>query len=140
VYPRPSGDQTRSVERFELVEVGVVHHPGQHVPGVEGRLEVVGHDPEQFFGVVAGRCRLLRGGPPFAPVQAAHDPSSDADGVGFVAGQVIGQTGGAGVHGRPTQRFVVGLLAVAIFTNGGPPRNTFDRPSTITTWSDMPGT
>ncbi len=28
---------------------------------------------------------------------------------------------------------------VAIFTSGGPPRNTLARSLTMTTWSDMPG-
>ena len=48
----PPGDQAGAVERLELVEAGPVHHPGQHLPGVEGDLGVGRGDAEQLVGVV----------------------------------------------------------------------------------------
>ena len=44
-------------------------------------------------------------------MQVGHDAPRDADGLGLVAGEVVAQARRAGVHERPAQLFLVGLLA-----------------------------
>ena len=49
--------------------------------------------------------------PQFAPVEVRHHLPAHADAVHFVAGQVVAQAGGAGVHVGAAQAFLVGVLA-----------------------------
>ena len=51
VYARPAGDQRRSVQRLELVEVAPVNDPGDDLARVERCLQVGWDDAEQ--GLVA---------------------------------------------------------------------------------------
>ena len=44
-------------------------------------------------------------------MQVGHDPAGDAQRVRLVAGEVIAQSRGAGVHQRPAQLLLVGVLA-----------------------------
>ena len=101
-----------AVERLELVEPRAVHHPGQHLARVEGDLGVGRGDAQQLVGVVDRLVGRLGGaGPALAVVEAAHDLAAQADGVDLVGGQVVGQAGHPGVHGRPAQLLVGRLLA-----------------------------
>ena len=112
VDPRPAGDQAGTVQRFELVEVTVVDHPGQDLPRVERGLEVLGDDAQQFLGVVTRRGHhRRRRGPGLVPVEPAHDATGDAGGVDLVHRQVVGQAGPSGVHVRATEGLLVGDLS-----------------------------
>ena len=44
-------------------------------------------------------------------MQVVHDAAGHVDGLGLVAGQVVAQTGDLGVHARPAQLLLVGLLS-----------------------------
>ena len=131
---RPSGDERGAVARLELVELAVVDDPGENVARVERRPQVGGRDAEELLGIVAGR-------PPGAPgrrtelgvVEAADDLAPDAEGVELVGGEVVGEPAHPACISAPPRLSSSLSSPVAIFTNGGPPRNTFDRWSIITT-------
>ena len=107
----PPGDQRRPVERFELIEVGTVDYPSDHLPRIEGETQIGRDDSEQFFGVgqwVDGGMwpRSL-----FDPIQPGDDASAERDGISFVSGEVVGQSRCAGMHLGPAERLIIGLLA-----------------------------
>ena len=109
---RPPGDQRRTVEGLELVEVRPVDDAGDHLSGVERHLGVGRHQAEQLLlGVARRKDRLARGRPSLVPVQPSDDASAEPNGVVFVDGEVVGEARGACVHVGAPERLVVGVLA-----------------------------
>ena len=101
-----------AVERLELVELGAVDDPGDHLARVERRLQVGRHEAEEVLLVVHRRGDVgARRRAELAPVEAGDDAPPEADGVELVGGEVVGEPGDPGVHLGAAERLVVGLLA-----------------------------
>ncbi len=143
VDPGPGGDQARPVPRLDLVEVGVVDDPGEHLPRVERHATGRCRTMPSSSSVVVRAARRRRPGrrAALAPVEPGDDPPADPERVGLVDGDVVGQAADPAVHRRPRRAPPRRRPRRSpSCTSGGPPRNTFAPPSTITTWSLMPGT
>ena len=110
---RPAAHQLGAVGLLELLEAGAVDDAGEDLAHVEGHPHVHRRDAEQLLGRVERLVGRSTGGagaePP--PVQVGDDAAGDADRVGLVAGQVVAQARDPGVHARPAQLLLVGLLA-----------------------------
>ena len=79
--------------------------------GSNGMRRSGGHDADQLLGVEqrVGNRRGLRA--LLGPVEPGDDATTDADRVELVDGEVVGQTGDAGMHFGTAERLVVGFLA-----------------------------
>jgi hypothetical protein len=107
----PAGDEAGPVASLVLVEAGAVDDAGDHVARVEGRAEVDRRDAEEVVRVVSRLVGGRRGArAELGPMQRGDDLPADADAVALVHGEVVGQARRHGVHGRPTELLVVGLL------------------------------
>ena len=77
----------------ELQKVRIVGQAGNHLLHVDRAFVVIGHDAQEFFGVVTRGlegARHLQGHRP-VPVQLGHDVAGDAQAVAVVFGQVVAQ-------------------------------------------------
>ncbi|SCD76852.1 hypothetical protein GA0115246_105836 [Streptomyces sp. SolWspMP-sol7th] len=99
----PAGREAGAVERLELVVVGVVDEPRDDFARVEGLAQVLGDESEEFPGVVAGWRGGFRGRVGLAVVEAGDDAAGEAEGVGLVEGEVVGESRGACVHVRAAE-------------------------------------
>ena len=103
----------RAVERLEVEEVAVVDEAGDHLAHVVGLAIVDRHDAAELVGVVA---RLLGRLLPhrrqaLVPGDGGHDLARDAERVGVVLGQVLGDARHHRVHLGAAQLLVGGDLA-----------------------------
>ncbi|SIL13769.1 Uncharacterised protein [Mycobacteroides abscessus subsp. abscessus] len=107
----PSGDQRGTVLFLEFVELGAVDDARDDFTWIERDAQITRDNADQLF--LIGDRLDDRGGlrPLLHPVQARHDLATQAHGILFVHGQIVAQTGDAGVHLGATERFVVGLFA-----------------------------
>ena len=98
--PREAADQRRAVARLVLVEVAVVHEPGDHLAHVElagadraGSGRTAQPDRRAAAAAAARPTADLRR----APWRFADDPPRDRQRVLVVLGEVVGHAGEAGV-------------------------------------------
>jgi hypothetical protein len=101
-----------AVERLELVHPATVHDPGYDLAHVVGLARVLRHDTVDLLRVVERFLRLLeRPGHPLLPVQIRDYLAHYGRGVLVILGEVVGDAGGAGVHGGSTQLLRAHFLA-----------------------------
>ena len=101
-----------AVGLLELLETGSVDDAGDDLAHVEGHADVHRRDAEQLLGRIQRLVGRAGGaGAEARPVQVGHDAAGHVDGLGLVPGQVVAQTRDLGVHARPAQLLLVGLLS-----------------------------
>ena len=94
-----TGDERVAVEGFEFVELAAVRNAGNDFAHFERVARVGGNHAVDFcLGVSGGTRRQQRQLVAFDGVQIADDAARDAQCVGVVFGQVIGDAAGAGVQ------------------------------------------
>jgi len=89
--PGEAGDQGRAIQVLELIELGPVHDARDQRPHVVRLPHIGRHDAVQVAGGeqrLPRRLDVERG--PFHAVQVADDGACDAERVGVVLGQVVG--------------------------------------------------
>ena len=141
VQAGPTGDQRRPVQRLELVELRAVDDAGDDLARVERRssdraARGRGGRPRR---APAGRRRRPDGGPSLRQLSRAtmRRPRRIASSSSAARWSESPET--RECISAPPSDSSSASSPVAIFSNGGPARNTLARSLTITTWSDMPG-
>ena len=109
---RKAADERRAVERLELVELGGIDDPRDHVAHVVGRARIRGHDAVEILCRIKRLARLAQFeiSWPHA-IEVGDDAPRNADGV-LIAGRIIvGHAGLAAVHLGAAQLLRAHLLA-----------------------------
>src|SRR3972149_5670657 len=95
---------------MEAHAVTSVRPAGNYLPHIEGLAETHRGDAEELLRVVERRVRRQgRPRPVLPPVEVGDDPARDADGVGLVGGEVVGEARFLRVHLGAAQLLVSGL-------------------------------